>query len=115
MCTHFYHNLSVRLEMCGTGQLVCKNSGVCALSTIDQSTHVCNCLTGFAGDDCSAIVCGTEGNACYNGGHCNETSGTCVCPPPLTSDDCRGSTCVIVFQNESNCSSSRYLRCGNTK
>ena len=81
----------IRIETCGTSGLVCMNSGVCSLSTIDQTTYACNCPSGFAGNDCSAIVCGAEGNACYNGGHCNETSGICICPPPLTSDDCRGS------------------------
>jgi hypothetical protein len=67
------------------------NSGTCPLSTTDHTSPTCMCPPGFAGDDCSAITCGTEGNACFNSGHCNETSGICICPPPLTSDDCRGS------------------------
>lgn len=52
---------------------------------------MCHCAPGFVGDDCSGIVCGSEGAACFNGGVCNETSHTCICPPPMTSDDCRGS------------------------
>ncbi len=81
----------ILIERCGTDGLVCLNSGTCALSPINHTSHICICSSGFSGDDCSAIVCGTDGNACYNGGYCNETTGTCICPPPLTSDDCRGS------------------------
>jgi len=68
------------------------NSGICSISTVDHTSPICICASGFTGDDCSAVICGSEGNACYNGGHCNETAGTCICRPPLTSDDCRGST-----------------------
>jgi Notch-like protein len=77
--------------MCSTDGLVCLNSGTCPLTTTDQTSPTCICPSGFAGDNCSAISCGSEGNACFNGGHCNETTGICICPPPLTSDDCRGS------------------------
>ncbi len=79
------------IEKCGTSGLICLNSGTCGLSPIDHISHVCTCSAGFTGDDCSAVVCGTDGNACYNDGYCNETTSTCVCPRPLTSEDCRGS------------------------
>ena len=79
------------LETCGHGGLICLNSGTCLLDGSDQGTPICQCPVGFAGDDCSAVACGSDGGACFNGGRCNETTGTCVCPPPLTSDDCRGS------------------------
>ena len=85
------HSYFLLIEICGTTGFTCMNSGICSLSTVDHTSYTCTCPAGFTGDDCSAIMCGSEGNACYNGGHCNETSGICICPPPLTSDDCRGS------------------------
>lgn len=100
------------IEICGENEFTCKNSGSCSLSTTDKTSWSCVCPSSHTGTDCSLVVCGSEGNACYHGGRCNETTGTCICPPPLTSDDCRGSRSLITFSHTLKTRFiSRYLWC----
>ena len=110
---HRFSHYSVRVEPCGNHGLICLNSGTCLLDGSDQGTPICQCLPGFAGDDCSAVSCGSDGGACFNGGRCNEATGTCICPPPLTSDDCRGSRYFVFIADDYFLVCHRCMRCWN--
>lgn len=79
----------------------CLNNGVVVESGLDC---LCDCPTGFEGDQCEDVVEDPCLNVmCENGGTCN-TDGTCDCPTGFGGDNCDILLCDIVdCQNGGTC------------
>lgn len=56
----------------------CANEGVC-------KNKKCYCKNGFAGVDCSSVLCP---NDCNGRGECDVSTGTCLCSPPYIGKSC---------------------------
>ncbi|KAG5840785.1 hypothetical protein ANANG_G00192340 [Anguilla anguilla] len=59
-------------------------------SYADAAGHLCECLPGFTGENCSVNIDECESSPCQNGASCEDlvNSYKCICPAGYTGTDC---------------------------
>ena len=58
----------------------CQRQTACSFGDYDAATQSCRCRWGFWGDTCSDVCSAADtGLACNDRGHCERTTGQCVC------------------------------------
>ena len=92
----------LRNSPCLTNKNVCKNNGVCIVSSLENIT--CQCINDWTGQYCETKlpVCSDELDLpCYNGGIC--TNNNCHCPENFYGKRCETFGNITFHLNYCNC------------